>query len=169
LLIGMDAPQEKRAPVPAPRPVRKAFQSVATKSPVRRAIALLLHQPALAQQAGDPRRLADLDMAGVALLIQLLELLQSRPHIGTGAVLEHWRDSPDAEPLMKLAVTPLETPESGMAAEFSGTLARLEERLDKQRMDRLLSKGLNALSAEDRAEYDRLQGSGSQRGRPDKP
>ena len=169
VLIGTDAHQVKRAPAPASRPARKAFQSVATKSPVRRAIALLLHQPALAQQAGDPRRLADLDMAGVALLIQLLELLQSRPHLGTGAVLEHWRDSPDAEPLMKLAATPLETPETGMAAEFSGTLARLEERLDKQRMDQLLSKGLNALSAEDRAEYDRLQATGVQRGRPDKP
>lgn len=154
MLIGSEIPKEKR-PV-ARRPGPRTFPSVATKSPVRRAIALLLHQPALAQQAGDPQRLADLDTAGVPLLVRLIELLQAHPHLSSGAVLEHWRDTADAEPLMKLAALPLETPEAGMATEFAATLERLAKHLDEQRMERLLNKDLNALSAEDRSEYERL-------------
>ncbi len=69
---------------------------------------------------------------------------------------------------MKLATQPLETPEEGMAAEFTDTLGRLEERLDEQRMERLLSKDLNALSAEDRAEYERLRTSRTARDRSGK-
>ncbi len=168
MLMGTGSPQAGENRAPAQRPVRKALQSTATKSPVRRAIALLLHQPALAQQAGDPRRLADLDVAGMALLIRLLDLLQAQPHLSSGAVLEHWRDTPEAESLMKLATLPLETPEAGMAAEFTDTLGRLEARLDEQRMERLLSKDLNALSAEDRAEYERLRTSRTARDRSGK-
>ena len=169
MLMGTGSPQagENRAPAQRP-PVRKAFQSTATKSPVRRAIALLLHQPALAQLAGDPRRLAELDVAGMALLVRLLDLLQAQPHLSSGAVLEHWRDTPEAESLMKLATLPLETPEAGMATEFTDTLGRLEARLDEQRMERLLSKDLNALSAEDRAEYERLRTSRTTRDRSGK-
>ena len=167
MLMGAGSPRENRAP--AQRPVRKAFQSVATKSLVQRAIALLLHQPALAQQAGDPRRLADLEVAGVPLLVKLLELQQARPHLSSGALLEHWRDSPEAEPLMKLATRPLEVPEDGMAAEFAGTLDRLGARLHDQRVEQLLSKGMNALSAEDKAELERLRMSRNARDRTGKP
>jgi len=169
MLMGTGSPQagENRAPAQRP-PVRKAFQSTATKSPVRRAIALLLHQPALAQLAGDPRRLAELDVAGMTLLVRLVDLLQAQPHLSSGAVLEHWRDTPEAESLMKLATLPLETPEAGMATEFTDTLGRLEARLDEQRMERLLSKDLNALSAEDRAEYERLRTSRTARDRSGK-
>jgi DNA primase len=168
MLIGTGSPRAGENRAPAPRPVRKAFQSAATKSPVRRAIALLLHQPSLAQQAGDPRRLADLDVAGMALLVSLLELLQSQPHLSSGAVLERWRDSPEAEPLMKLATLPLETPEDGMAAEFVGAIQNLEARLDDQREEQLLSKGMNALSAESKAELARIRASRSTRDRTGK-
>jgi DNA primase len=149
--------------------VRKAFQSAATKSLVQRAIALLMHQPALAQQAGDPHRLAALDVAGMTLLVRLLDLLQAQPHLSSGAVLENWRDSPEAEPLMKLATRPLEVPEDGMAAEFAGTLGRLEARLHDQRVEQLLSKGMNALSVEDKAELERLRVSRNARDQTGKP
>lgn len=168
MLMGTGSPQAGENRAPAQRPVRKAFQSAATKSLVQRAIALLLHQPALAQQAGDPRRLADLDVAGMTLLVQLLDLLQAQPHLSSGAVLENWRDSRDAEPLMKLATRPLEVPEDGMAAEFAGTLDRLEARLHDQRVERLLSKGMNALSTEDRAELEHLRISRNARDRSGK-
>ncbi len=166
MLIGTGSPRENRAP--ASRVVRKVSQSTATKPLVQRAIAFLLHQPALAQQAGDPRRLAGLEVAGVPLLVKLLELLQARPQLSSGAVLEHWRDTPEAGSLMKLATRPLEVPEDGMAAEFAGTLERLEVRLDDQREEQLLSKGMNALSAEDKAELERVRTSRNARGRTGK-
>jgi DNA primase len=167
MLMGTGGPRENRAP--AQRPPRKAFQSTATKSPVQRAIALLLHQPALAQQAGDPRRLENLEVPGVTLLVRLLDLLQAQPHLSSGAILEHWRDSPESAPLMKLATRPLEVPEDGMAAEFTGALMILEARLDDQREKQLLSKGMNALSAEGKAELARIQASRTTRGRSGKP
>ncbi|MHB8471332.1 MAG: DNA primase [Gammaproteobacteria bacterium] len=168
MLMGAGSPQAGENRAPLQRPVRKAFQSVATKSLVQGAVALLLHQPALAQQAGDPRRLADLDVPGMALLIRLLDLLQAQPHLSSGAVLEHWRDTPEAEPLMKLAARPLEVPEDGMAAQFADTLDRLEARLRDQRMEQLLSKGVNALSAEDKVELERLRMSRNARDRSGK-
>ncbi len=170
VLMGTGSPRAAENRIPAQRPTRKAFQSATTKSPVRRAIALLLHQPALAQQAGDPRRLVDLDMAGVPLLVKLLELRQAYPQLSPGALLEHWRDSPaEAESLMKLVALPLETPEAGMAAEFVGAIQNLEARLDDQREEQLLSKGMNALSAESKAELARIRASRNIRDRTGKP
>ncbi len=166
MLMGTGSPGENRVPVQ--RTARKAFQSTATKSPVQRAIALLLHQPALAQRAGDSRRLADLEVPGMTLLVRLLELMQAQPHLSSGAVLEHWRGSPESEPLMKLATRPLQVPEEGMAAEFAGTLERLESRLHDQRVEQLLSKGMNALSAEDKAELESLRISRNARDRTGK-
>ena len=149
------------APVAA-RPDRSAGRRMAAvahaagRSPVRIAIEILLYQPALAQQVRDPQALAKLDVAGVGLLVELLELLQARPHLNTAALLEHWRDTQEGKYLAKLAQWQPEVPE-GVEAELQGALQRLAEQYHQQRVENLLHmERLEGLDDVEKAELRRL-------------
>jgi DNA primase len=90
-------------PGPATRSTPRPAAAPAGKSPVRDAISMLLYQPSLAQKIGDLPFQEPVDVPGVALLQELLELLQHQPLASTGAILEHWRDREDARHLARLA------------------------------------------------------------------
>ncbi len=141
------------------RPARRRVAAVAHaagRSPVRIAVEILLYQPALAQQVGDPQALARLDLPGVGLLVQLLELLQARPHLNTAALLEHWRDTQEGKYLAKLAQWQPEVPE-GVEAELQGALQRLAEHYHEQRVEDLLHRErLEGLGDTEKAELRRL-------------
>ncbi|MDX1251959.1 MAG: DNA primase [Gammaproteobacteria bacterium] len=139
------------------RPRTSARSAVApTRSPVRMAIEMLLYRPALACAAGDPRELAELDVAGADLLLKLLELLQAQPHLNAGAIIEHWRGTTEGRHLAALAQWSPAVPE-GVDAEFSGTLRRLREQALEQRVERLLHKEkVEGLSAAEKDELRRL-------------
>lgn len=129
-----------------------AVERVAGRSLVRTAIEILLYQPALAQQVHDFQTLAKLDVAGISLLVQLLELLQARPHLNTAALLEHWRDTQEGKYLAKLAQWQPEVPE-GVEAELQGALQRLAERYHEQRVENLLhTERLEGLGDMEKAE-----------------
>jgi DNA primase len=127
----------KAPPTTAPAPKRRPV--AAGRSPVRVAIRLLLEQPELGASAENPAAFSDLDLPGVDLLVELLELLQRRPHINTAGVMEHWRGRPEERHLAQLAVTPLEVPGEGLQQEFLGAIQRLTEQRAAQRMQQLLS------------------------------
>jgi DNA primase len=135
---------------PAPRP------APTKRSPVRLAIALLLQRPGLAAEAGDPRRFTGLALPGIDLLMEMIELILQRPDIGTGALLEHWRDTEAGAHLLKLAQAPLQVPEAGYAGEFADILLRLEERIRAQRVEQLYQKDLKTLTPEEKAELQQL-------------
>ncbi len=107
---------------------------------VRTAIALLLANPALAQQAAAPYAFAALDQPGVALLIELLELARARPELNTERVLEHFAARPEAAALQKLALVTFPGEPEALAVEFSGALRRLGERATQQRRNTLIRK-----------------------------
>lgn len=117
-------------------PARPAADS--NRSLVRRAVGLLLHHPRLAQTVRLPAPWQNMDLPGVGLLSELLEFMRANPHLKTGALLEHWRDRPEERHLAKLAAIPPTAPEQGLEHEFSGLLARLEERQRARRADYLL-------------------------------
>jgi len=121
----------------APARRRAAAEHVVRRTPVRLAIALLLQQPALAQEAASPEQLQTLDMAGIPLLVELLELARSEPHISTGALLERFRESEHEAALWKLATWEHMVPEAGMAAEFRDAIARLQSLRNEQRLQYL--------------------------------
>ncbi|HKK07210.1 MAG TPA: DNA primase [Gammaproteobacteria bacterium] len=125
---------------------------------VRTAVAALLQRPALAGLAGEPAWLADLDMPGVDLLREMIELLQAHPHLGSGALLEHWRETDHGRALQKLAASPLLDDSADLDREFQDALARLRTRLHEQRYDALLAKlALGAeLTPEEREEFHHL-------------
>lgn len=108
-------------------------------SPVRTAIRLILETPQLALSV-DIRKFEDLQLSGIPLLCQLIEMVQSNPHITCGALLERWRDHQDGEHLTKLMRMPQTVPSEGFEAEFEGTINLLTQRTVEQRIDRLLEK-----------------------------
>jgi len=125
---------------------------------VRTAVAALLQRPALAGLAGEPAWLAGLEMPGVDLLKEMIELLHDHPHLGSGALLEHWRDTDHGRALQKLAASPLLDDTADLEREFLDALARLRTRLHEQRYDALLAKLAlgQALSPAEREEFHRL-------------
>jgi DNA primase len=126
-------------------------------SAVRLAIALLLQEPELAARAGDPQRFRGLTLPGADVLIELLELLRARPGIGPGAILEHWRDAPRGEQLMKIARWHEPAPREGIERQFEDTLMCLGRQAREQRWTELQEKlQREGLSAEETAEWQQL-------------
>jgi DNA primase len=157
LVVGKTSPRASRGAPASKAQLRKP------PSLVRTAIALLLHQPTLAQAVGDTSDLAALDMPGIPLLLSLVDLLKSQPGLTTGALIERFRDSEYRVAIEKL----LEWPhpalqrELNLEAELSGTLGQLRRALHAQRTDELLRKErLQGLEAAEKAELSRLLAEG---------
>jgi DNA primase len=139
------------APAEPTRPSRAS--EPAGISPVRLAIALLLNRPGLAQLCPDTRGLRELELPGSGLLAQVLDLLHQNPQLNAGALIEHWRDRPEAQHLEKLAQWSLIVPADGMEAEFRGALERIRWLGADKRAEELLGKARSGgLTAEEKLE-----------------
>ena len=141
------------SPPPA-APVQRAPRAgTARRSLVRSAIALLLHDPSLADEAPPPHPFAALRQPGVALLVELLELARARPGITVGALLEHFTGREELPALERLAVADVHGKPESWRREFGDALAQLERQTAEQRIDELraLQRGAG-LSAEEKEE-----------------
>jgi DNA primase len=103
------------------------------------AIALLLHQSAIAQLA-DADSLAELEGEDVDLLRELLALLQRRPESNTAMLLGHWYGTPEGDLLSRLAGQERLIPTEGIEQQFVDTMqvlarapqqSKLAEQVDK--------------------------------------
>ncbi|CDH43813.1 DNA primase [Candidatus Contendibacter odensensis] len=127
-----------------------------TRTPLRKAVALLLYRPELAQgmTADDPLLRVNSD-PGIKLLTELIETLLKHPHLKVATLLERYRDTREGAILERLAVWEPEVPEESyqFAAEFTDILAYLRRRNDpgEQVPEILLRRGVpSALNAEER-------------------
>jgi len=149
LLEGGDRQQYRRGQLLVKRNERPA------PSLLRNAITLLIQHPSLAGLAGEPRRFEGLQIPGIRLIIQLLEFIQSNPHLSTGAIIENWRGTDDGRTLAKLATQELVTQE-GREREFCDMLQKLDQQYLKQRVDYLSSKPLKDLTFQEKTELRQL-------------
>jgi DNA primase len=149
-----------RPPAPSTRPV-DGYNAQLTRTPLRKAIALLLYRPELAQQAtmDDDPVLRDSREPGMRLLADLVATLRTRPELTVAALLERYRDTREGAILERLAQWRLETEtpeeEYQFEEEFADILDYLRRRADpaKQWLETLLQRGTpNLLSSEDREE-----------------
>jgi DNA primase len=85
------------------------------------AIALLLHQPAIATLA-DLSSLGELEGEDVDLLRELLALLQRRPESNTAMLLGHWYGTREGELLSRLAGQERLIPKAGIEQQFVDTM-----------------------------------------------
>jgi len=120
----------RRAPV---APVQK-------RSLVRAAIALLLQQPSLAASLEGHHAVAGLRLPGIELLLELLDLVQQRPDISTGALLQHFDGREEQAALHRLAAIDLPGDEASWAQELHDAITQLEKQLLQQRVGELQAK-----------------------------
>jgi DNA primase len=135
----------------APRHKRRAGKL----TPLRKALVLLVQHPELAQHC--PDHLPNIEETGWQLLHSLLDLLKDKPSLTTGAILEHWRDKPDADIISKLAIYEHIVPEGGLVAEFQDIINYLKQQGIERHIEQLIGKARQqVISAEERAQLQQL-------------
>ncbi|WP_402212624.1 DNA primase, partial [Streptomyces sp. NPDC088551] len=107
------------------------------RSLVRSAIALLLQKPALAAALEPPYGFARLNQPGVDLLVEIVDVVQQRPEISTGALLEHFAEHAQIGALQKLASQSLPGNEEHLQREFLDAIEQLQKQTVVQRLDEL--------------------------------
>jgi DNA primase len=142
-------------PVPEPRPQPPRRDS--GRSLVRTAIHLLLEQPGLGRSLPNPAGFEDLELPGVPLLVELLELSRHSPHLNTGGILEHWRDRPEQQHLARLATLKPDISSEGYEPEFRDAVQRLIEQRNSWKAESLILKERSSgLSAPEKEELKQL-------------
>ncbi|WP_411849653.1 DNA primase [Stenotrophomonas sp. LGBM10] len=136
-LTGLGA--KPSAATPAARPPSRAVAPAQRRSLVRAAIAILLQQPSLAMTL-EGHHFNGLRLPGVELLLELLTLVEQRPDISTGALLQHFDGREEQEALHKLAAQTLPGDEAMWTQELHDAVAQLEKQLLMQRLDELQAK-----------------------------
>ncbi|HYQ72436.1 MAG TPA: DNA primase, partial [Gammaproteobacteria bacterium] len=127
------------------------------KSAVRQAVEILLHQPSLAANLQRPPFLAQCDLPGVALLLELLELLESRPDLNTAAILEHWRGREESRYLSKLASWAPELENPDLLHDLQGLVLDIQRQHIEKRLEFLnQEQTLRKLSETEVREYGEL-------------
>ncbi len=124
-------------------PQQQAFKKpkASTKvTPVRLAIALLLEHPHIVASLPDISVLAPLDMPGVALLKQLLQLCQQNPEIKTPQLLEYFRDTEQGKQLAKLMCWQHHVEADAATDVFLDSIEKLLNNFVEQRTEVLLQK-----------------------------
>ena len=128
-----------------------------TRTPLRKAIALLLYRPELARAvvADDPALRGG--EPGVKLLAELIGGLRANPDLSIAALLERYRDTREGAILERLAQWRLEIPEEEyqFEQEFADIVTYLRRRNDPREhlLETLLLRGTpRALSIEEREE-----------------
>ncbi len=126
---------------PAKTPTRPRREPTSDRRPIRRLIALLLAEPALARQLENLESLRENEERGIDILLELLEVLRDNPHLNTAAaILERFRGHYAESHLWQLAQQPLDIPETGRADEFQGLLRLLLRQQRERRLEFLQDK-----------------------------
>ena len=141
-----------------PQPPAQPVPVAGGTSPVREAISILLYQPALAREVGELPFQEPVDVPGVSLLTELLELLQQQPLASTGAILEHWRDREETRHLAKLASWTPVSEGLDLLPDLQHQLQRIYRQHLERRIAILNKKEVShTLSEDERREYWKLQ------------
>ncbi len=122
-------------------PAHKKIKPDNKFTPVRMAIALLLEQPQLAAEITSITGLAQIDVRGVSLLIELINLCQINPKITSAQILEHYRDSEQGKQLAKLLCWQHFVKADAAKEVFLDSIEKLFVEFITQRTEILLQKG----------------------------
>ena len=129
-------------------------------TPTRLAINLLLQRPALAQSAGNLEELAEADIPGIDLLLQLLDQIHEQPDISTQNLLGRFAGHEHEEHLYKIAaMTPaMQDEDTDIEPMFKDAIKRLRTKYSASRFKKLQDRLLSGhpLSDSEKQEYSRL-------------
>ena len=123
-------PDRPRARI-APRPRRHTAPSL-----VEKALKPLLFDPKLAVLVRNRERLSQLSDQNANFLFEILEFINSQPDITTGALLEHYRDSPFRDLLDRQLETPLVLDIEAHSLEFHQAIDALLRKSEPNALER---------------------------------
>ena len=136
---------------------RTSTQRSQRMTPVRKAVAMLLHRPSLAAELEGYEGLDKMMAAGMDLFRQLVDLARNDPKITTATLLEHWRDHEHGGFLGKLAQESPLPEEADWSLELKDILAHIRKEQVKQRKETLIQKaGIGVLTDEEKRELNNL-------------
>ena len=117
-------------------------------TPMRQAIGILIQHPQLAKSVPHLPELAQMNIAGIGLLLRLQERALQKDNANTAVLLESFRDSEDYEPLVKLATWQHQISDERLETVFQNTFKFIEDQCLNYRLETLLIKdktqGLNS-------------------------
>ena len=134
--IGLAATATKPKTGGGPRP--RILRPQGSIPPVRRAVALLVQHPELAE-LDLPAGWEQLESPGIELLRKLIDAARAQPGIHSGALVERWQDATTRKHLAKLAVLDLGLADDA-AQQFLGTLQALSAEQQRSEREKLLTK-----------------------------
>lgn len=110
-------------------------------TPTRLAINLLLQKPSLADSTGAHHELAETNIPGVGLLLQLLDKIHEEPGISTQNLLDRFKGNEHEPHLYKLAATqPAMENEESIDLMFENCLEQLQKKYIHHRRELLIDK-----------------------------
>ena len=125
-------------------------------SPIRMAITILVQHPELQKNVPAFDRIHALELAGIKILVNMLETLTENPHLNTAALLERARDSRHESHLQQLARQNLAFKAEQLQAELNGIIQQLQQQAIEKRLADLVAKNFRYLTDEERIEIQQL-------------
>ncbi|KPZ61340.1 DNA primase [Pseudoalteromonas sp. P1-7a] len=122
-------------------------------TPMRQAIGILIQHPQLAKSVPYLPELAQMNIAGIGLLLRLQERALQKDNANTAVLLESFRDSEDYEPLVKLATWQHQISDERLETVFQNTFKFIEDQCLNYRLETLLIKDkTQGLSSDEKLE-----------------
>ena len=123
------------------------------RTPMREVIALLIQNPSYAQMVPDLSSVRELSIPGLSLFVDVLDKCQAHPHINTGQLLEHWRNSQNETLLSRLASWDIPLDEDNQEEIFLDSLDKIIAQCVEKQIENLQAKARSVgLSAEEKRE-----------------
>ena len=141
---------------PAPR--RAAPRRSSRPSVVRQAITLLVNYPERGRDVPQPAGLAQVQLKGVGLLLELLDLTRHNPGLTAAAIVERFRERAEGPHLAELLASNLLVQDAAAARELADSLQRIVVLGREERMAELMVKAQSpGLTAAEKEEFRQLQ------------
>jgi DNA primase len=127
------------------------------RTPMREVIALLIQHPDFQKLAPDLASVRHIPLAGLSLLIEVIEKCQSNPNITTGQLLENWRGQKNEQMLARLASWDIPLDEDNEQELFLDSLDKIIAQCIEKQIEHLQAKERSVgLSVEDKMELNDL-------------
>ncbi len=135
---------------------KKPAQNI-KRTPMRELMTLLIQHPYFAEYVPPLNEMRDIEIPGLNLFIQLLDLCRTNPKITTGQLLEHWRETEQAALLTRLAAWELPIDDETVLNVFLDALDKILTQCVQQQIAKLQAKSNTVgLSAEEKRELQLL-------------
>lgn len=136
---------------------RPAPHKAIKRTPMRDVIALLIQNPSYAELVPDLASVRHLMIPGLDTFNEVLEKCRQYPHITTGQLLEHWRDSKNETLLSRLASWEIPLVEDNQEELFLDSLDKILAQCVEKQIENLQAKERSVgLSTEEKRELQDL-------------